>query len=72
MSNSNEICSICKKEFPYDKVQDFDNNEMILMKIRQVITDKEGNMVPLYAIPKDKQRLVDSKYISFICNKCMR
>jgi len=72
MSNSNETCSICKKEFPYDKVQDFDNNEMILMKIRQVITDKEGNMVPLYAIPKDKQRLVDSKYISFICNKCMR
>jgi len=72
MSNSNETCSICKKEFPYDKLQDFDNNEMTVMKIRQVITDKERNMVPLYAIPKDKQRLVDSKYISFICNKCMR
>jgi len=71
MSDNNEICSICKKEFQYNKTQDIENNEMIYMKIRKVITDKEGNMVPLYAIPKDKQRLVDSKYISFICNKCM-
>jgi len=72
MNNSTEICSRCKKEFIYNKTQDVANNELTTITIRSVVTDAQGTMVPFYAIPKDKQRLVNSKYISFICNNCIR
>jgi hypothetical protein len=71
MSENTETCSKCNQKFLYNKSEDILNNELVPMKIRKVVTDKEGNMVPLYVISKDKQRIVNSKYISFICQKCM-
>jgi hypothetical protein len=34
------------------------------------VIDKKNQMFPLYAMPKDKQRLVNPKFIHMICSEC--
>jgi hypothetical protein len=65
-------CSFCNFEFPYNDSQDKQNNELVPMKIRKVVVDPEKNIVPLYAISKDKQRLIGEKFIRFMCSECSK
>ena len=39
-------------------------------KIRKVVVDEYGVSAPFYAIPADKRRLVDQKFIKFECSGC--
>ena len=71
MDNStNQICWKCKKEIKYNQKEDEANNDLIPKKIRKVVVDENKKSFPFYAIPKDKQRLVNEKFIQFECCEC--
>jgi len=67
-----EQCSSCNKEFPYEESLDKQNNELIPMRIRKCVVDPSGRIVPLFAMPKDKQRIVDIKFMKYVCTECAR
>lgn len=64
------VCHKCKNEIKYDEVLDKQDNDIIQKKIRKVVVDPNNVSVPFYAMPPDKRRLVDEKFIKFECNKC--
>jgi len=65
-----QTCRKCKKEFLYNEAVDMANNDLIPKKIRKYIIDPSGSSFPLYAMPKDKRRLINEKLIDFECSEC--
>jgi len=63
-------CSGCGVEHQYNESQDKGNNELVPMRIRKYVVDSDNHIVPLYAIAKDKQRLVGEKFIKMLCLNC--
>lgn len=65
-------CSKCGKEFTYVESEDIANNDLVPHKIRKVIIDPNGLIFPFFALPKDKQKIVNPKLISFVCTGCAK
>ena len=70
--NGQKKCSKCQKDFQYNQSQDQTNNELIPIKLRKVVIDPNDQAFPFYSMPKDKQRLVDEKFIHFMCSDCLK
>ena len=64
-------CHRCKKEFLYNEAEDKKYNDLVPISGRKVVVDENDNSFPLYAIPPDKRRLIDSKLIKMECNRCI-
>jgi len=67
-----ETCHRCGKEFPYNEDEDTDYNDIVPTNGRKMVVDENDNSFPLYAIPPDKRRLVNKKFIKIECNKCIK
>jgi len=70
MDKVTQKCHKCEKEFKYNEKIDVENNDLVPKKIRKVIVDDKGQSFPFYAMPKDKQRLVNQKFVKFECSRC--
>lgn len=64
-------CFKCEKELPYDENSDKENNMRIFPKIRKMVIDENKVSVPFYKIPQYIQRMIDPKFIKFVCNECL-
>ena len=69
--NTKQTCQLCGKSFDYNSKDDSVSDESVVLAGRKMIIDEDQNMVPLYALPPDKRRLVHEKYIKFDCNRCI-
>ena len=65
-------CHRCDNDFAYDEAEDKDYNDIIPMNGRKVVVDENDNSFPFYAIPPDKRRMIDDKFIKMECNKCIK
>ena len=72
MESTDQVCHKCGKTVKYNEAEDKTNNELIPKKIRKVVVDENNKSFPFYSIPKDKQRLINSKFIKFECDKCYK
>jgi hypothetical protein len=70
-NTNQQTCQLCGKTFGYNSKEDSESDESVVLDGRKMIIDEDQNMVPLYALPPDKRRLVNEKYIKFVCNKCI-
>ena len=64
-------CDICGKIFPYNEKEDLNLDESATLNGRKMIIDNDNNMIPLYALPPDKRRLVNEKFIKLVCGRCI-
>ena len=69
--NEKHKCIECGKEFDYNEIEDSRFNDTISINGRKVIIDDNKQCVPFYALPPDKRKLVNKKFIKIMCGRCL-